>query len=734
MDGSAKRVLQMCVCVCLAFVLLVGVSYAKYRDEIQLDSFSLSVVVADVDPSVTLVGIFMEQAPNRTVYAVGDDFDDTGLVVMGQYGDGSESVISNYTLKNHENLDLSQTSVGVSCGSYELAIPIQMGYRVTYNGNGGQFNRVSKNAVIVASGEQIVSKISKTDNVSDDGLTYGEAGYGDDQEWTDVITIPGATELEVTITYGTESMWYDWVAVYDATVIPTVDNYDDSVSGALGDEDITTKTFTIPGDTVQIFFVSDESTSEYYGYYAVVTATVPGSEIIDGVYKEPTRGGYAFDGWYLNSSCTSGYEFDETGVVNMNLTAYASWLEIYPVELIVTTQPEVTQYRPGDDFDDSGMIVTVVYSNGDTQVITDYDLYDNTDLAYDQTQVLVSYTDIYSGETVETIVPIEIVFPQAVYIELTGKLIFTVTTNLEPGDLYQGNYVTAVYTDFETGLYDSEQEVPWYEYQEDITSVVFASEIKPENTAYWFAGMSNLTTVDLSCLDTTNVDSVNSMFVDCSSLRVLDLRRQDMSNVSDMDDMVSGCTSITRAFAANESDMDLLNASLNRPDNWRFWTLPGRYDTDEDFDRLVARYAQQYINEYRVAEGSPSLEWVDGLMLVSEYRADQAITNFRHDPADMQEAADYCEYGQYYANHWHSEASEGLTSFGFVLSGDLEVDAELMGQRIADNFYNSAGHWSYIGSATNIYVGIGVEFMADADDADVLYGRCCISVSSQKYE
>ena len=62
---------------------------------------------------------------------------------------------------------------------------------------------------------------------------------------------------------------------------------------------------------------------------------------------------------------------------------------------------------------------------------------------------------------------------------------------------------------------------------------------------YMFNGCSNLTTLDLSGLNTTNVTSMQSMFQDCRSLTSLDLSGLNTTNVTNMGGMFNDCGSLT---------------------------------------------------------------------------------------------------------------------------------------------------------------------------------------------
>ena len=60
-----------------------------------------------------------------------------------------------------------------------------------------------------------------------------------------------------------------------------------------------------------------------------------------------------------------------------------------------------------------------------------------------------------------------------------------------------------------------------------------------------FSGCSSLTSLDLSNFNTSNVTNMIGMFQNCSSLTSLDLSNFDISNVNDYDHMFYGCSSLT---------------------------------------------------------------------------------------------------------------------------------------------------------------------------------------------
>lgn len=165
-------------------------------------------------------------------------------------------------------------------------------------------------------------------------------------------------------------------------------------------------------------------------------------------------------------------------------------------------------------------------------------------------------------------------------------------------------------------------------------------------------------------------------------------------------------------------------------------TVPTEPQIDKDsyaFKQEVAYYAAMYINQYRQAAGVSACTILPGMTLVAEYRADQLTYNYSHDTADKREALAYYEYGRWIdativgldpsESYYEADTTEA------ICAGFEGKDAESMGKYIADLCRNSSNHWSYIGSAKNLYIGIGVEYRAGT--AYGWYG--CVMVGKTNY-
>lgn len=97
-------------------------------------------------------------------------------------------------------------------------------------------------------------------------------------------------------------------------------------------------------------------------------------------------------------------------------------------------------------------------------------------------------------------------------------------------------------------------EMPWYDYRSNITSVKFkeGNTIKPTSTAYLFYGLSNITSLDLSNLDTSNVTVMTWMFNSCESL--IEIKGSEnlvSSKVTTMERMFNYCISLSSLETSN---------------------------------------------------------------------------------------------------------------------------------------------------------------------------------------
>ena len=73
----------------------------------------------------------------------------------------------------------------------------------------------------------------------------------------------------------------------------------------------------------------------------------------------------------------------------------------------------------------------------------------------------------------------------------------------------------------------------------------FPSTVTTTNMSSMFSSCSNLTSLNLSSFDTSNVTNMNNMFYKCSNLISIDLSSFDTSNVTNMNNMFNSCSGLT---------------------------------------------------------------------------------------------------------------------------------------------------------------------------------------------
>ena len=140
--------------------------------------------------------------------------------------------------------------------------------------------------------------------------------------------------------------------------------------------------------------------------------------------------------------------------------------------------------------------------------------------------------------------PVDIPDPEdgtafAVYSEDDHSLMFYKRRGVpKVGDMFNDRKVTEVYTGFESQFYaytvaSDSSNTPWTDHLLDITAVQVIDEgIHPISLRAWFALMENMTTCDVSKLDTSGTQSIWDMFYNCRSIQFLNLSSFDTSGMN----------------------------------------------------------------------------------------------------------------------------------------------------------------------------------------------------------
>ena len=139
----------------------------------------------------------------------------------------------------------------------------------------------------------------------------------------------------------------------------------------------------------------------------------------------------------------------------------------------------------------------------------------------------------------------------AIWCESNSTLYFDHTRMVEAGGTYDGQTVTAVWSGDDVLKSPSTTIAgpAWHSINKNVKKVVFRrgfADMRPNSTCAWFAGMTSLTDIEgMENLNTSEVTTMNSMFMRCSALASVDLSNFNTSRVTNMESMFSSCSSLT---------------------------------------------------------------------------------------------------------------------------------------------------------------------------------------------
>lgn len=124
----------------------------------------------------------------------------------------------------------------------------------------------------------------------------------------------------------------------------------------------------------------------------------------------------------------------------------------------------------------------------------------------------------------------------------------------------------------------------------------------------------------------------------------------------------------------------------------------------------IERLVIEKVNAYRVAQGDTAATMLPGLTEVARYRANELTKNFSH--TSSRDACNELKYGEFVDMTLYGLTAEDSYYQGYnreaIGMGDWFGTAESMSDHIADGFYHSKGHWSYVGSSKYPYIAVGV--------------------------
>ncbi|MCD8158635.1 MAG: bacterial Ig-like domain-containing protein [Clostridiales bacterium] len=300
-----------------------------------------------------ITGIEIETYPDKVTYVEGETFDDSGIVVLATYNDGSTSYLaSNEYTYSTDPLTLLDLYVTVYAGNVSDIVPIRV---------------VDKEITGIAVTEY-PNKVSYYAGQSFDSTgMIVEAAYNDGS----TAIISDYSVSPETITSGTTE------------VTISKDGYSDMVKISVSDVALKSIAVTTP----------PTKTSYYAGEPFISDGMVVTGYFNDGSSAEIT------DYSISNSTLTSGTMLVYITYDGLYTTTSVTVSDKTITGIEIATLPDKTSYVAGQTFDSSGMIVNAVYSDGSTAEVTGYSISPST-LSVNDTNVLVTYGNYFASVSV----------------------------------------------------------------------------------------------------------------------------------------------------------------------------------------------------------------------------------------------------------------------------------------------------------------------------------------------
>lgn len=333
-------------------------SHENYADAVIMSDYQPLVIT----PSRDLVSIAITTPPNRVKYEAGETFDTAGMVVTATYDNGDTAEVENYNYTPYGPLTESDTTITISYRELGVTCTTTLSIEVTLVLKSILITNPPSNVIYAAGQEFNPDGMEVTayysDNTSKVVTDYSYSPTGPLESGTDTITI-SYTEDGITV-YA-----YQPIAV-DSTLIPI------SIQ------------VTTPPDKVKY------TAGEVFNTTGMVCAVTYRQSSGETITSNDVKG-------YTYSPNTPLTQDDTTITISYtyNNVTVTTTLEIVIITLTkieVTKQPTKIEYYEDEYFNPLGMEVTAFYSDGTSQVVTNYTYSPSTPLVVGDDTITISYT------------------------------------------------------------------------------------------------------------------------------------------------------------------------------------------------------------------------------------------------------------------------------------------------------------------------------------------------------
>ena len=329
-----------------------------------LDCFDFAVMkYGDEVAQKTVKELKVTTLPTKTVYTAGETFDPTGMVVEAKYNDLTSEVVMDYTIDKTGPLADDDDKVTISYGGLTVDVAIQVGKR--YDAKIKDTGTILVEAEDLDFSNLILRSDMQTHGLTNFAIDNDKAHGGKSIERYDI-----GSKLNLDISVGETVTTKFSIFAADTSG----NNFESMATVKLDDNVITSDNNPA---------LNSASGNQYYNWTEVAytldnLAAGDHTITIEFASGKPNLDYFTFN--------TSKYG-DKT--VAKEATSIA-----------VKTAPTKTEYTIGETFDPTGLVVELVYNNGEKEEIKDYTLDKNGALTRNDTVVTVSYQDFTTTFTI----------------------------------------------------------------------------------------------------------------------------------------------------------------------------------------------------------------------------------------------------------------------------------------------------------------------------------------------
>ncbi|MBR4329128.1 MAG: InlB B-repeat-containing protein, partial [Candidatus Riflebacteria bacterium] len=257
--------------------------------------------------------------------------------------------------------------------------------------------------------------------------------------------------------------------------------------------------------------------------------------------KTPSKSGYAFDGWYTDSACTTPFDF--ASPVTSDMTLYAKWVDRSGKFAKIND----TFY---EDFDSTMLAISkqLLYSGVKDITVTLYDSSLTASMLGNSASIntLLGAISNKDGSNNSVYDSVSLIFDAGAGIILGGA---------ECMSLFQ-ECQSLVYVDLSGIITKSLSDMGgMFKACQKLETVIFGDHFdtsKVGNMGEMFYHDLKLSHVDFGNLDTRNVQYMCSMLQECSSLTEIDISSFEPSSIKDISYMFADCINLKTIYASSK--------------------------------------------------------------------------------------------------------------------------------------------------------------------------------------